>query len=110
MLFVPMPPELVKVAAPPERLPAPRMLVPLIRKVTVPDGCTPGPVTVEVKVMDWPVAAGFAEDARIFVVTALVTARVATADVADVTPHAPEPLMTHWNSLPLFATIVAAVV
>ena len=50
------------VATPPAlRVPVPIVVAPS-RKVTVPVGVPPGPVTVAVKVTDWPKVEGFGVD------------------------------------------------
>ena len=65
----------VKVAVPPDNVPVPSVVVPSL-KVTVPVGLPlPGAtaLTVAVKVTDWPNAEGFAEEASVVVVLALLT-------------------------------------
>jgi hypothetical protein len=62
------------------------------RKFTVPVGFTTVvlPVTVAVKVTDCPNTDGFADDARIVVVLALLTVRGSQGDVAGLFPESPE--------------------
>jgi len=65
----------VKVAVPPDRVPVPKIVAPS-RNVTVPDGLpAPGAttVTVAVKVTLWPKVDGFADEATVVVVFALLT-------------------------------------
>jgi hypothetical protein len=62
------------------------------RKFTVPVGFTTVvlPVTVAVKLTDCPNTDGFADDARVVVVLALLTVRGSQGDVAGLLPESPE--------------------
>jgi hypothetical protein len=68
-------------ATPPAlRAPVPIAVAPS-RKVTVPVGVPPGPVTVAVKVTDWPKVDGFGEAVRAAVLVALLTTCETAEDV-----------------------------
>ena len=53
----------------PFKVPVPSVVEPFL-KVMVPDGVPEEPVTVAVKVIDWPKSEGFTEDANAVVVVA----------------------------------------
>ncbi len=65
---------LLKVACPPPRGAAPRMVVPFCVNVTVPIGVPPNcGVTVAVNVTDCPIVEGFGDKSRVVVVVSLTT-------------------------------------
>ena len=79
--------EVVKVACSlPFNVPVPSVAVPL-KKVTVPVGTgvlVPIPATVAVKVIDWLVMAGFAEEVSVVVVLVLTGALMTCVRVVEV--------------------------
>ncbi len=68
--------EVAKVATPLAlSVPVPSVVAPSL-KVTVPVGVPPAPVTVAVKVTDWPKVEGLADEPSAVVVSALATVRL----------------------------------
>jgi hypothetical protein len=64
--------DVLYVAIPPDNVPEPMVVEPSLN-VTVPLGVPPGPVTVAVKVTDWPYVDGLRDDPRSVADNAFVT-------------------------------------
>jgi hypothetical protein len=81
--------EVVNAATPELRPTVPRVVAPS-RKVTVPVGVPPAPVTVAVNVTGWPTTEGLVEDSKPAVIGLVLTTCVTTADVLVAKFESPE--------------------